>query len=143
MKNFRFGLERVLHWRTSQVQLEQQKLQQLLQERNSVDAALAELSAARNAGRELLEPKLVPGSELNALAAYQLHLRKQEHLLLARRADCLRRLEEQRVSFLRARRAQRLLEMLRKKQLDDWKIALNREVEALAAEAYLAQWSAD
>jgi len=41
---------------------------------------------------------------------------------------------------LEAQRRVRLLERLRERRFSEWEAELNRELEALAAESYLARW---
>ena len=51
-------------------------------------------------------------------------------------------MEEQRNRLLKARREHRLLEKLRQVRQAEWEAAVNREFETLAAETYLAGWTA-
>jgi hypothetical protein len=43
--------------------------------------------------------------------------------------------------MLEARRRCRLLERLKERRKGEWDIAFNRELEAVAAESFLAQWN--
>lgn len=141
MKRFVFRLESVLRWRRSLFEQEQNRLHALVAERDAILLRLKELEELRQrAEQALLEAPAVTGSELAALEAYRRRLnleraRKQQEL-----TDCEARIEAQRQRVLEAQRRVRLLERLRERRFSEWEAELNRELEALAAESYLARW---
>lgn len=141
MKRFVFRLESVLRWRRSLFEQEQNRLHALVAERDAILLRLKELEELRQrAEQALLEAPAVTGSELTALEAYRRRLnleraRKQQEL-----TDCEARIEAQRQRVLEAQRRVRLLERLRERRFSEWEAELNRELEALAAESYLARW---
>ena len=141
MKRFVFRLESVLRWRRSLFGQEHNRLRALVAERDAILLRLKELEELRQrAEQALLEAPAVTGSELAALEAYRRRLnleraRKQQEL-----ADCEPRIEAQRQRVLEAQRRVRLLERLRERRFSEWEAELNRELEALAAESYLARW---
>jgi len=141
VKRFVFRLESVLRWRRSLFGQEHNRLRALVAERDAILLRLKELEELRQrAEQALLEAPAVTGSELAALEAYRRRLnleraRKQQEL-----ADCEPRIEAQRQRVLEAQRRVRLLERLRERRFSEWEAELNRELEALAAESYLARW---
>ena len=142
MTNFAFRLERVLHWRRAQLDVEQFALSRLTAECARWDAMLARLDRARNEANALTRsPGAVSGADLGALARYQEHLEQQRKAGIERRRECEKRTELLRARVLKARREHRLLEKLRQARRAEWEAAVDREFEALAAEAYLARWT--
>ncbi len=141
MTTFAFRLERVLRWRRAQLDVEQFALSRLTAEGARWDALLARLDRARDEANALMRSGPVSGADLGALARYQEHLAQQRKAGLDRRWDCEKRTEQQRARLLKARREHRLLEKLRQARRAEWEAAVDREFEALAAEAYLAQWA--
>jgi len=141
MKRFVFGLESVLRWRRSLFEQEQNRLRALVAERDAIGLRLRELEQLRQrAERALLEAPAVTGGELAALESYRRRLsaeraRRQEEL-----AGCERRIQAQRERVVEARRRVRLLERLKERRYAEWEAEANRELEALAAESYLARW---
>jgi flagellar export protein FliJ len=139
---FSFRLERVLRWRRTQLDVEQFALGRLTAECARWDAMLAKLDRARDEANALMRSSgPVSGADLGALARYQEHLEKQRKAGMDRRRECEKRTEQQRARLLKARREHRLLEKLRQARRAEWEAAVDREFEALAAEAYLAQWT--
>jgi flagellar biosynthesis chaperone FliJ len=68
-------------------------------------------------------------------------VQSKEKDLAQRRVEGEKKLEECRNAMLEARRRCRLLEKLKERRKADWTVALNRELEELASESYLAQWN--
>jgi hypothetical protein len=83
----------------------------------------------------------VCGRDLAALGSFRLHVRKKNAELAARRVECEARLAAGRGEMLEARRRLRLLERLRDRRFEDWRLARDKELEELAAESYLARWT--
>src|SRR4051812_32882341 len=143
MTNFRFALQKVLDWRRTQLELEEAKFGQTTGALAAVDRTRDELkSAAVEAEAEVRRRDAVPGRELHTLGAYRLHLRAQDEALATRRAECVRQVAAQQAAMLEARRRCRPLERLRDRRLAEWTAARDHELEALAAESYMAQWRA-
>lgn len=141
MKSFTFRLERVLRWRRAQLDLEQFALGRLVTQCARWDAVLTELESRRSGAETAVrQAPYTQGHELQALARYQERLEREKKSSLERRADCARKMEQQRERVIAARRACRLLEKLRESRHAEWEALVNREFEALAAETYLARW---
>jgi hypothetical protein len=65
----------------------------------------------------------------------------QDKQLAARRAECLQELAVRQIAMQEARRRCRLLERLKEHRRAQWQSDLNRELEELASDSYLAQWA--
>lgn len=132
-----------MRWRKSKLELEQFTLGRLALERARWEHVLAELETSRaHADRLVLSSESLHGRDLQAMFRYKEMLGKQEQIALSRRTECDRKIEQQRERLLHARREFRLLEKLRQVRRTEWEAAVDREFEALAAESYLARWTA-
>jgi flagellar export protein FliJ len=142
MTTFTCRLEKVLRWRQTQLELEQFALSRIAAECVRWDEALKKLEDGRRAAEEAAHSSgPVGGGYLAALATYQKHIRHEKQVCHDRRRECERKMEQQRARLLKARREFRLLERLRQLRHAEWEVAVDREFEALAAEAYLARWA--
>jgi flagellar export protein FliJ len=141
MNAFRFPLQKVLDWRRSELDLAELKFQQLTAAVAAVDQALAELETAGIRAEILVRDwSPVCGRDLAALGSFRLHVRKKNAELSARRAECAGRLAAGRSAMLEARRRFRLLERLKQRRFEEWRLARDKELEDLASESYLARW---
>ncbi len=141
MNAFRFPLQKALEWRRSELELAELKFQQLTAAVSAVDKALAELETAGIRAEILVRDwSPVCGRDLAALGSFRLHVRKKNVELAARRAECAGRLAAGRNAMLEARRRFRLLERLKERRLEAWRLARDKELEELASECYLARW---
>ena len=142
MNAFRFPLEKVLDWRRSELDLAELKFQRLTAAVAAVDHALAELETAGIRAEILVRDwSPVCGRDLAALGSFRTNVRKKNAELAARRVECEARLAAGRGEMLEARRRLRLLERLRDRRFEDWRLARDKELEELAAESYLARWT--
>ena len=142
MNAFRFPLQKALEWRRSEVDLAELKFQQLTAAVAAVDKALAELETAGIRAEILVRDwSPVCGRDLAALGSFRLHVKKKNQELAASRAECAARLAAGRSAMLEARRRFRLLERLKQRRLEDWRLAGDKELEELASESYLARWT--
>jgi flagellar export protein FliJ len=141
MRSFRFPLESALKWRGAQLLAEEARLMPLVAERTRLDALRDEITAARErAQRELFAGGPVDGGELAALAGYRARLEKERTAVERQSAQCRENMAAQRARVVEAHRRLRLMEKLRERRLKEWRTAAERETEALASEAFLAQW---
>lgn len=113
----------------------QHKLAALVHRENALMAA--ELKAEM----ELLKLPAIEGSDLRALAAYQVRVRSEHAALRAARAQVDQEIAEQRKQLLKARKDFRVLEKMKEKRFKGWVYLSEREIEDNAAEAYISRWS--
>ncbi|MBZ5580140.1 MAG: hypothetical protein LAP40_26575 [Acidobacteriia bacterium] len=139
MTPFRFPLEKVLHWRRVQLELEENELQRQAAALAELDRQRAELEAAAiRTEVQVREWSPLAGGDLAALAGFRVHVQQEERKLGERRAERQKQLDGQQQKMLEARRRCRLLERLRERRLADWRMASDRELEQFAGECYLA-----
>lgn len=142
MAQFHFSLEKVLRWRSLELAAEQAKLEQLIREQLRLQTMRADLSAEKSKLDCSLDtlPDL-RGTDLRAVSAYSLSLKSQAENLVKLVAKCDRDLSEQKKKYRAAKQRLRLLEELRARKLEEWRVEEARQLESLATESYLAIWN--
>ena len=144
MKRFDFPLERVREWREKQLAVEEAKLERLFAELGAIAAARVELDAEQARNEQMVvQSSGVTASDLQALDGFRRYVKAERARIENLRADCDKRIKEQRAAILEARRRYELLARLKQRSLRLWTAGMNRELEASAAEAYLAKWNAE
>jgi flagellar export protein FliJ len=142
VKTFKFPLQRVLDWRALQLRSEEEKLAGL---QNRLAAIVAREKALFEAELEteieLAKSPILNGMDLQRFAAFQLGVRSEHASLKASRMQCDAQIVEQRKRLLKARKEVRVLEKLKEKRLEGWTYLNDREVETIAAEAYISKWA--
>jgi flagellar biosynthesis chaperone FliJ len=142
VKRFSFSLERVRQWREKQVALEEAKLQRLFAELAAIQAARSDLDTEQRRNEDsVVSASGVTADELRALEEFRRFARGERQRLMQLEIDCGKRIAEQQQRITQARRAAQLLERLKEHRLRAWTAEFDREIEALAAEAYLAKWN--
>ena len=142
MRSFEFRLDRVLAWRGKQLSMEESRLAQCLDAIRILEARIAAFRAERwNIERELLDLPSIPAAEFVNLARYRLRARQQEFEFEEKRQLGEKAAAEQRERVRKAQQRVMLLEKLRNKRLEEYRYALNQELETVAAEAHLSRWS--
>jgi len=142
MQQFQFRLDRVLEWYNRKTQLEENRLATCLGLVHTVERNIARLRAERDAiEQEILQRSPIPAPDFHNLGRYRLGARKEELDLAEEYRQRLASAEEQRLRVQRARQRVKLLEKMKDRRLQEYTIAASRELEAVAAEAYLARWS--
>jgi flagellar FliJ protein len=144
MKPFRFALQRILEFRATRVEQEEQNLKTLQEELAGLDESIEKVEASREeSSRALAMAEEARGEDLRALTSFCFRLDRERALLDGKKAACLQRLVRQRQTYLEARREHRLLEKLRERQFAEWMQAAGREVDKVAGELYLARWKGE
>jgi hypothetical protein len=142
MQRFQFRLDRVLEWRRKQCQMEEKRLADCLVLAQAAKRKMAQLQAERaSVERELLERSAIPAADFVNLGRYRLRADKEEIQAAEERRQRLLSAAEQRTRVQRARQRVRLLEKMRDRRLEEHTAAASRELENLAAEAYLSRWA--
>jgi flagellar export protein FliJ len=142
MSGFHFSLEKALDLRRLQLELEESRFQQQAAALRELDRMREVMRASRaNAEAQVRAGGWAQGLDLAALGAFRLHVQAKEKELAQRRVEGEKKLEERRNAMLEARRRCRLLERLKERRKAEWETAFNRELEAVAAESFLAQWN--
>jgi hypothetical protein len=131
-----------MRWRSVELAREQARLERLIQEQ----IRLQKLAASLGDERSKLESSIATlsdlrGQDLRAIAAYGLRLKRQVKNLQQQSAQCERELAVQKKKYNEAKQRFRLLEELKARKFARWQYEQGQELEALAAESYLATWS--
>ena len=143
MKPFSFRLDRVRQYRETQARLEEAKLERLYAERRASETRRERLNRQRADNETaLLRAPAVDSMQLAALDRFGRYVDAQNELVARELAQVDQKVAAQRERVTDARRQHRLLEKLREKRLSAWQAEYDRELEAQAAELYLAQWPA-
>jgi flagellar export protein FliJ len=142
MLRFQFRLDRVLEWRRKKCRMEENRLAACLALVHTTERKMEQLRAERaSIDRELLERSAIPGADLLNLSRYRLRADKEQSELAEEHRERTRSASEQRARVQRAQQNVRLLEKMRERRLEEYTVLAGRELEAVAAEAYLARWS--
>ncbi len=142
MTTFRFPLQKVLDWRQTQLELAEARFQQKVAALAAIDRAFAEMEASGiRAEVEVRRWDPLSGRDLAALGRFRLLVQSREKQISLQRAECRRELAVRKTAMLEARRRCRLLERLKERRLAEWTWARDRELEAVAAESFLARWA--
>lgn len=143
MKRFEFPLERVRQWREKRVSIEEARMERLTAELQAVETRRAELEQERSSNElAVMRTGAVDSAQLQAMEGFGRYVRAQRTVLANARIDCERKIAEQRQRIIEARREAQLLDKLRERRLTTWQIEFDKDIEAQAAEAYLAKWRA-
>ncbi len=142
MKSFHFRLEKVLEWRRTQLELEENNFRKQVAALAELDRQAAEIEAAGKRSESIVRAwNPVAGSELEALDRFRLHVKNRELEMQVPREEARRRLAAQQQVMLEARRRLRLLEKLKERRLAEWRAECNKELEEMASESFLARWT--
>jgi regulator of protease activity HflC (stomatin/prohibitin superfamily) len=141
MRSFKFRLERVLDWYGNQFQLEQARLATAMVSLHAIQHSIARFHAeCLSVERDIIGRRDIPGRDFPALGLYRLRARKLEHEFsqeLQRREQAMR---DQMQRVQEAQRRVRLVEKLRERRQAEHRYLEEKEIETLAAEAFLARW---
>jgi flagellar biosynthesis chaperone FliJ len=141
MGPFVFSLERVLSWRSSILTREEAKLELLRGELNALERTQLELRRQRLATRDQVHGReSVAGGDLLLLEAYGRRLDRQELENAASIARCCQAADTQEAVVIEARRRVRLVEKLKQRRREEWRLATDREIETEAGEFAVTQW---
>jgi flagellar export protein FliJ len=140
MKQFHFRLESVLRLEQARLEAEQRKLHLLLAEGERLQAEFEGLGQERAQAGKFLEqtPGGIGTLELRVLSGFLLGLRARGITLRERLEAVSRAADEQRERVLCRERKVRLLENLRARKFAEWKQEYERELEAVAQDAWNA-----
>ena len=141
MQGFRFRMDHVLEWYRKQREIEEQKLAECIGALSKVEESIARFRAERlTVERDLVTRSELSACDLVSLGLYRMRARKQELELNLDRERKESGVRQQRAEWQAAQRRVRLLEKLRGRRLAEHEYLEQRELENLAADAYLAKW---
>ena len=137
MKRFQFSLERVLTYRRSQADIEQSKLAALETELTAIREELAKLNAAFQQEVRTVLPNPIDRAELGR---YRMVVETQTIRLNQRIAEKQAQVLKQRELYVKANQAAEVLTKVKEKQKKNWEQELQKELDSLAMDSYLARW---
>jgi len=141
MQRFQFRLDRVLEWYRKKCRMEESRLAACLARVYATERSIRQLLAERDAiEHELLVRTAIPAADFQNLGRYRLRAAKEEIDLSEERRRRLAAAAEQRARVQKAQQRVKLVEKMRERRLEEHNIAFARELENVAAEAYLAKW---
>jgi hypothetical protein len=141
MQSFRFRLQRVLEWRTRSADAERRKVAECLAAVTATGESIARLQAESvRVEYDVLSRTKLEAQDLAALERFRLRIKKQHATLQGLRERQKSALALQQQAFASARQKQKALEILKQRRSDEHTYSEYRELEELAAEAFLAQW---
>ncbi|HUP04098.1 MAG TPA: hypothetical protein VMU19_08915 [Bryobacteraceae bacterium] len=141
MQRFQFRLERVLEWRRKKCRMEENRLSSCLAQVRETEAKIERLRAERAAIEcEFLAKTAIGAPELLSLDRYRSRAKQDERLMVEERGRRELAVSEQRNRVRQAQQRVKLLEKMRERRLEEYTAEAARELEAVAAESYLARW---
>lgn len=139
MAPFRFRLARLLDWYGRQAHLEESRLAacnlELLQ---TNQALVGHRESRRSLESELINSHAIAASDFAALSAWRRQANQQEQRLTQNCCTIEAKLERQRLVTQAVHLRVRLVERLRDRRRSEYDSELNRQLEALSAEAFLS-----
>lgn len=141
MKRFEFSLERIRQWRQKQVDLEELRLEALLAERRAMEDRRIVLKREFEDAALVLQAPAVDAGDLLAWDRFHTAARIREAALGQSSQELEKRIQAQLARLAEARRGWELLNHLRDRQQTEWRREFDKELDAEAADSYLARWS--
>ena len=138
MKRFQFPLQPALDWRERLCDAEESRLRSL---QNEETRLAQERDALERELRVPMQAIEVTGADLHRRAAHTSAVMTKVAHLGAEIIRCQARVEAQKSAWVEARRQVRMLEKLKERRHGEWKATTEREMEALSAETFLANWT--
>ena len=140
MQTFRFRLERVLGWYRKKCRIEENLLAERVEELSRLEARIARFQAERlRIERDVLSRREIAAADFSSLGRYRLRACELDAEFAVERRRTEAALTQQRSRTQTAQRKVKLVEKLRERQLANYTVAADRELETLAAEAYLSK----
>lgn len=144
MKHFQFQLQRVLELRSQQAEVERARLQSLLNGRTRFLRDRDNLLQQKlRAAADVRSAPSISGSDLCALASFDRYVLKRRMVMDKQLAQLDKQIEIQTAALRESERKVKLLEKLKERRLIDWTAERDKELEAAAAESYLARFLND
>jgi flagellar export protein FliJ len=141
MKQFQFQLQRVLELRSQQADLERSRLQSLLHGRTRFLRDRDNLLQLKvRAATDVRAAASISGSDLCALASFDRYVQKRRIVMDKQLAQLDQQIGIQTAALRESERKVKLLEKLKQRRLSDWTAESDKELEAAAAESYLARF---
>lgn len=141
METFRFRLDRILLWYRSLADLEEARFAECHAHLCRGQEAMARLRAERQAIEHcVIRSATISPQDLAALDSYRMHTLRRESELTVEVRNREKAMEEQLAKLIAMQRRVKLLEKVRERRAEEHRYLTDRELEAVAADAYTAKW---
>jgi hypothetical protein len=141
MQAFHFRLERVLVWRRQEQRREEARLEALNGALRALEAEAAAVPKRRaDALEALAHAESVTGADLAALELHRQWAIREAKRLAQEIAETRRSLTAQEIKLAEARRRVKLVERLKERRLETWRLESDKEMEVLAGEFAVMEW---
>lgn len=142
MRSFRFRLDSALRWRQSRTLQRELELRAQLQIRSQLIRDRDQVRQERqSAVAELQLATVLTGADLLQLRHFVDVSMTREYRLDLGIRDADERCQDARRRFQEASREEKMLDVLRQKALEEWRKDYLKDVELVAGETFLANWS--
>ncbi len=144
MKAFRFPLDRVLHWRKLQAELEEAATRRIAAQQAQIAKHLEEITSLRKRTADsLLAESPIRLENFQTLASFNTWADQQKLRVQAHARQLQQEAEAQLLRTAEARRKTKLLEKLRASRVTKWTALRNAEDEQAAADSWLSRFAAE
>jgi flagellar FliJ protein len=138
MALFRFRLQSLLRWRERQAEMAESELHLLIARRDRISSRIHELQQARHEAEcGVRDSAEVSAPELAALSTFRRRCVQLEEEQRKSLMECEEEIVQQRRRAVEARRKTRLLERLKERRREEWRLEMDREQERLSSEMQL------
>jgi flagellar export protein FliJ len=138
MKAFAFRLDRVLHWRVTQVTLQQTKTSTAAGKLAAIEKTLEAMRKEEMQARAGLIGHSATGAGLNSFAAFSSSIGRRIKDVEGQAGEARKALGIELIALKEANRKSQLLENLKETRQTRWQKDFERETAAIADEAFLS-----
>jgi flagellar export protein FliJ len=142
MSKFKFKLAPIVNWKSALVSQEERELEALRHESQVLTEQMQALDAERqNTEAALLSQPCTTGSSLSSFAKYRLACHAAG-VALGAQIDALKlRIDAQTARVTSIRRDRELIERLKDRQSEVWRLDNDRKLDSEAGESFLVGWA--
>jgi hypothetical protein len=141
MGSFVFQLERVLSWRRTVLAREEARLELLKAGLRALEERDSDLRSTRIDSRDAIRQRnFIEGRELAALETFGRRLDREERENREEILQAGRAIVAHESVLVDARRNARLVEKLKERRYEEWRLETDREIEVDAGEFAVQQW---
>jgi flagellar export protein FliJ len=142
MSKFKFKLAPIVSWKSALISQEERELEALRNEFRVLTEQIQALDTERQSTETtLLSQPCTTGSSLSSFARYRLACHAAGVALCARANDLKLRIEAQTARLTSTRRERELMERLKDRQSEAWRVDNNRKMDSEAGDSFLVRWN--
>lgn len=142
MSKFKFKLAPIVSWKSALISQEERELEALRNELKALTEQIQALDKERQSTEvTLLGQPCTTGSSLSSFARYRLACHAAGAALCANANDLKLRIEAQTARLNKVRRERELMERLKDRQSEAWRLDNNRKLDSEAGDSFLVRWT--